>query len=171
MTRVTTQFVLYLSAAILALSPSARADADGNVLVFWHVFQPPQNELKQRHYRYFSRSVDNGASFASEQRLKISNLKDLAGFSLHVPTPANENDEIYPAAVANPAGQVLFLRQVGPMSTTGHATVRWAIYKSDGTFTGTQGTLGVSTSGTKPTAFVGADQRFYIVTTAREIEK
>lgn len=235
------------------------ADADGNVLVFWHVFQPPQNEVKQGHHMYLSRSADNGRTFAAEERVKISNLKDLAcsmcmmrarigadgnvylafrsaqdnvrdfyvlkspktqnnftalrvntdnwvldtcpmcgpeltfdsagraicafmsrhrvywaisdeklaGFSLHVATPANETDEIYPAAVANRAGEVLFLWQVGPMSTTGRATVKWAIYKQDGSFTGAQGVLGTSTSGTKPTAFVGADGRFYLVTTAR----
>jgi len=31
-----------------------------------------------------------------------------------------------------------------------------------------QGVLGTSTSGTKATAFVGADDRFYVVTTAKK---
>ena len=223
------------------------ADADGTVLVFWHVFDPPQKEVPQGHYIYFSRSADNGKTFSPAERIRITNLKDLAcsmcmmrarigtdgnaylafrsaqdnirdfyvlkgrkgennftalrvnednwkletcpmcgpeltldsagrllctvmsrhrvywaisdeknaAFTLHAATPANENDEIYPAAVANRAGEVLFVWQVGPMSTTGRATVKWAIYKRDGTFSGQQGTVGVSTSGTKATAFVG----------------
>ncbi len=88
-------------------------------------------------------------------------------FKLHVATPANEQDEIYPAAVANRNGEVLFLWQVGPMSVTGRATVKWAIYRQDGTFTGQRGTVGVSDSGTKATAFAGVDDRFYIITTAK----
>jgi hypothetical protein len=81
-------------------------------------------------------------------------------------TPANEDDEIYPTAVGNRRGEVLFLWQVGPMSTTGKATVKWAKYGADGKFTGQQGILGTTTSGTKSTAFVGRDDHFYIVTTA-----
>ncbi len=88
-------------------------------------------------------------------------------FDLHVATPANENDEIYPAAIANRQGQVLFLWQVGPMATDRTATVKWARYRADGEFAGEQGTIGATTSGTKPTAFVGIDDNFYIVTTAR----
>jgi O-glycosyl hydrolase len=87
-------------------------------------------------------------------------------FDLHVATPAEEKDEIYPMAVANRKGDVLFVWQVGPMSTTGRATVKWARYSMGGQFTGRQGTLGQTTSGTKAAAFVGADDRFYIVTTA-----
>ena len=52
------------------------------------------------------------------------------------------------------------------MSTTGTATVHWACYKADGTPTGRQGTLGKTTSGTKATAFVSADDHFYVVTMA-----
>ena len=88
-------------------------------------------------------------------------------FKLHVATPANEEDEIYPSVVANRKGEVLFLWQVGPMSVTGRATVKWAIYRQDGTFIGQQGTVGVSTAGTKATAFVGTDDSFFIVTTAK----
>lgn len=87
-------------------------------------------------------------------------------FQLHVATPANEKDEIYPAAVANRKGEVLFVWQVGPMSTRGQATVKWACYTADGKFSGRQGVLGTTTSGTKATAFVGDDDNFYIVTTA-----
>jgi len=88
-------------------------------------------------------------------------------FKLHVATPANEQDEIYPSAVANRKGEVLFLWQVGPMSVTARATVKWAVCRRDGTFTGRQGTIGVSDSGTKATAFAGMDENFYIITTAK----
>ena len=52
------------------------------------------------------------------------------------------------------------------MSVTGRATVKWALYTIDGAFAGRQGTVGATTSGTKATAFVGADDQFCIVTTA-----
>ena len=91
----------------------------------------------------------------------------VAAFKLHVATPANENDEIYPTAVANKRGDVLMAWQVGPMSISGTATVKWALYKPDGQFAGQQATLGKTTSGTKPTVFVGTDDNFYVVTTAR----
>jgi hypothetical protein len=84
-------------------------------------------------------------------------------FTRHIPTPSNELNEIYPAAIANKSGQVLFVWQVGPMSISGTATVKWALYNSDGTFTGQQGTLGKMFSGTKATVFVGTDDKFYIV--------
>ncbi len=88
-------------------------------------------------------------------------------FRVHVATPASEPDEIYPTAVANRQGDVLFVWQVGPMSTTGRATVHWATYTLDGKFGGQQGTIGTTTSGTKATAFAGTDDNFYVVTTAR----
>ena len=91
----------------------------------------------------------------------------LRTFALHVPTPADEKDEIYPTAVANSKGEVLFVWQVGPMSTEGTATVKWALYRTDGRFTGRQGELGTSFSGTKATAFTCRDDAFCIVTTAR----
>jgi hypothetical protein len=91
----------------------------------------------------------------------------ITGYRLQVATPAPEDDEIYPTAVANRAGLVLLVWQVGPMSTTGKATVKWACYGRDGRPTGEQGTVGTTTSGTKATAFVGTDDNFSIVTTAR----
>jgi hypothetical protein len=238
------------------------ADGEGNVLVFWHVFDPPQEEVPNGHWMYLSRSTDNGASFAPGERVRIADGRDLAcsmcmmrartaadgnvylafrsaennirdfyvlrsrkaenrftalrvnedrwelrtcpmcgpeltldadgrafcsfmtrhsvywatlapggaGFALHVATPSGEGDEIYPSAVANRRGEAIFLWQVGPMSVSGRATVKWAIYTIDGAFTGRQGTAGVSTSGTKATAFVGADGDFHIVTTAKELQ-
>ncbi len=105
-------------------------------------------------------------AFMSRHRVYWSALDD-GRFTLHVATPANENDEIYPAAFSNGNGHVLLVWQVGPMAVGRTATVKWALYRSDGTFTGRQGTLGVSTSGTKATAFLGTDGAFYIVTTAK----
>ena len=91
----------------------------------------------------------------------------LAGFQLHAPTPANENNEIYPTVVANRRGETLFLWQVGPMSTSGTAVVKWARYNLDGTFSGRQGVVGTSFSGTKATAVVGGDDNFLIISSAR----
>lgn len=88
-----------------------------------------------------------------------------AEFKLHVATPANEPDEIYPTAVVNRRGEVLFVWQVGPMSTTGRATVHWARYGANAKLQ-SQGIVGTTTSGTKATAFVGTDDQFYLVTTA-----
>ena len=88
-------------------------------------------------------------------------------FELHVPTPGHQDDELYPCAVANKAGQVLLLWQVGPMSVKETATVKWATYTLDGKPTGNAATVGRSYSGTKPTAFVGTDDAFYVVTTAK----
>ncbi len=87
-------------------------------------------------------------------------------FMQHVATPLNEANEIFPSALENHAGQVLFLWQVGPMSVYDSATVKWAVYNANGTFTGLQGTAGRTFSGTKATAFVGTDDNFYIIVNA-----
>jgi hypothetical protein len=105
-------------------------------------------------------------AFMSRHRIYWSAL-DEGRFTLHVATPAPENDEIYPAAVGDGHGHVLLVWQVGPMAVGRQATVKWALYGNDGTFSGKQGTIGVSTSGTKATAFAGTDGAFYIVTTAK----
>lgn len=88
-------------------------------------------------------------------------------YKLHVATPTPEHDEIYPSAVANKEGMVLFLWQVGPMSTSGTATVKWALYDKNGVFTGKHATVGVSSSSTKAAAFAGTDGDFYIITSAK----
>jgi len=87
----------------------------------------------------------------------------ITAFTRHVATPLNELNEIFPTAVANNSGKVLFVWQVGPMSVTDSATVKWAIYDTSGTLTGEQGTVGRTFSGTKATAFTGTDDNFYIV--------
>jgi hypothetical protein len=92
----------------------------------------------------------------------------MTGYRLHAATPDNEEDELYPSAVANRTGAVLFVWQVGPMAVKGTATVKWAQYDEDGKPTGDAGTVGQSFAGTKATAFVGNDDNFYIVTTARK---
>jgi hypothetical protein len=92
----------------------------------------------------------------------------LNAFRLHVGTPADETDEIYPSALANRRGEVLLVWQVGPMAIKGTATVKWALYGKDGKGKGKTGILGKSFAGTKATAFVGTDDHFHIVTTAEE---
>jgi hypothetical protein len=105
-----------------------------------------------RHHVYWS-ALDNGR------------------FTLHVAPPAGEDDEIYPGAFGDGKGHVLLVWQVGPMAVGREATVKWALYGQDGAFSGKQGTVGVSTSGTKATAFVGTDGAFYIITTAKQLGK
>jgi hypothetical protein len=90
----------------------------------------------------------------------------MTGYQLHVATAANEDNEIYPSAIANRNADVLFLWQVGPMAVEGTATVKWALYNKEGKATGETGLVGTSFAGTKATAFVGTDDNFYIVTTA-----
>ena len=92
---------------------------------------------------------------------------ELKQFRMHVPTPGHEEDEIYPSAVANPNGEVLFLWQVGPMATKGETTVKWALYTKEGKPAEKAGVIGKSFAGTKAAAFVGQDGKFYIVTTAK----
>jgi hypothetical protein len=85
----------------------------------------------------FDRQGRAFCAFMSRRRVYWSTLAPGdSTFSLHVATPANEQDEIYPSAVANGKGEVLFLWQVGPMSVTGRATVKWAVYRREGTFAG-----------------------------------
>jgi hypothetical protein len=91
----------------------------------------------------------------------------VSGFRLHVPTPTGEDNEIFPAVTANRRGETLFVWQVGPMSTSDTATVKWARYNIDGTPSGQQGVIGTSSSGTKAAAVVGGDDNFYIITTAQ----
>lgn len=54
------------------------ADGEGNVLVFWHVFDPPQEDVPDGHWIYLSRSTDQGTHFAKAERVRIANVKDLA---------------------------------------------------------------------------------------------
>lgn len=236
------------------------ADGKGNVIAFWHTFDPPQQEVKDGHWIYLARSQDDGVTFAAPERLRLTDMKDLAcsmclmrarfgadgkvhlafrsavdnirdfyvlssqpgenafsatrvnqdnwyietcpmcgpelttdplgdmycaymaehkvywsrrasdgsAFTLHVATPENQKEEIYPAAFSNGKGDVLMVWQVGPMAVGKQATVHWALYKQDGTYTGRTGKLGISTSGTKATAFATANGDFRILTTALE---
>ena len=112
---------------------------------------------------------DGGALCAFMSRKKVywaAADKTSAEWRLHVATPASEENEIYPTAVANRRGDVLFLWQIGLMATKGNATVQWACYDRAGHPSGATGTAGRSFAGTKATAFAGADDNFYIVTTA-----
>jgi hypothetical protein len=92
----------------------------------------------------------------------------MTGYRLHIGTPTSEEDELYPSAIANRKGDVLFVWQVGPMAVKGTATVKWARYDKDGKATGEAGIAGKSFAGTKTTTFVGKDDNFYVVTTAHK---
>ena len=235
------------------------ADNTNHVIAFWHVMQPPKPIEPSATWLYMARSLDNGATFNTDERVHMSNhtglacsmcmmsgqagkdgrfylafrsaqdnVRDtflLAGnpeennftvqrvnndnwkiercpmngpeltispsgtlfcaymsrqrvywsyrervgseFKLHITTPDSNADELYGTATANRKGQVLLLWQEGPMAVDKTATVKWACYTLDGAFTGQRGTVGVSTSGTKATVVVGADEQFYIFTTAK----
>ena len=235
------------------------ANGKGDVIGFWHIFDPPQEQVKDGHWIYLARSDNNGETFGEPERLRLANMKDLAcsmcmmrarfgsdgkvhlafrtaldnirdmyvlsgepransftaarvnqdnwhletcpmcgpeltvdsagdafcaymaenkvywsrrragegAFALHVATPANEKDEMYPCAVSNGKGEVLMVWQVGPMAVGKKAAVKWALYSSDGTYSGKSGELGISTSGTKATAFALASGDFRIVTSAK----
>lgn len=90
------------------------------------------------------------------------------GFGTPIGTPNVQQDEIYPTAVMNKKFETLLIWQVGPMSTTGTAVVKGAIYNMPGVYSGRSATIGTTSSGTKATAFVGGDDNFYIVTTTKK---
>jgi hypothetical protein len=78
-------------------------------------------------------------------------------FAPPVATPdRGKQEEAFPAALANGKGEVLLVWLKGRQ-------VAWAIYLMDGTFTGRRGIAGEQAGDSKPTAFVGADDTFYIV--------
>ena len=78
-------------------------------------------------------------------------------FGSPVATPdGGKRREELSAAVANRKGEVLFVWLNGKR-------LEWALYRTDGKFTGKQGVAGEQASDNKPTAFVGADDTFYIV--------
>lgn len=116
----------------------------------------PELEIGDKGRQFCSFMFDNHVYWA------ISNPKCTL-FKQHIATPLNEDNEVYPTAVSNHKGQVLFVWQVGAKSASESATVKWALYKTDGTFTGQQGMVGKTASRTKATAFVGSDDLFYIV--------
>jgi hypothetical protein len=77
-------------------------------------------------------------------------------FARGVATPDRAGREALSVAVSNRKGEVLFVWLSGKR-------VAWALYRMDGKFTGKQGVAGEQASDDKPTAFVGADDNFYIV--------
>jgi hypothetical protein len=85
-------------------------------------------------------------------------LSDAAAtrFRRGVATPDRGGREALSVAVANRKGEVLFVWLNGKR-------LEWALYRTDGKFTGKQGVAGEQASDNKPTAFVGADDTFYIV--------
>jgi hypothetical protein len=78
-------------------------------------------------------------------------------FTPRVATPdGGKQEEAFPIALANRKGEVLLVWLRGRQ-------VAWAIYRLDGTFTGRRGIAGEQPGDSKPTAFVGLDDTFYIV--------
>jgi hypothetical protein len=94
----------------------------------------------------------------SRDRAYWSISDEAAGlFAPRTPAPGDgKADQAYPVAVANPKGEVLLAWKQGK-------EVRWAVYRGDGSFTGSQGKAGELPGRNKPTAFVGADGTFYVM--------
>ena len=91
-----------------------------------------------------------------------------SAFSAPVPTPRGDDDARYPTAVANAAGDVLLVWQVGPMAVEGTAQVKYALYDYNGTSLGPAATVGTTFAGTKATAWVARDDSFFVMTSALE---
>src|SRR5687767_13650272 len=78
-------------------------------------------------------------------------------FGPAVPAPAGAKPkQAFPVALANRKGEVLLVWKEGTQ-------VVWALYTADGKPTGTGGKAGSLPGPNKPTAFVGADDQFYVV--------
>lgn len=67
-----------------------------------------------------------------------------------------KHKQAFPVALANRKGEVLLVWKHG-------AQVSWAMYTRDGKPTGIGGQAGSLPGPNKPTAFVGADDQFYVV--------
>src|SRR5262245_53351265 len=93
-----------------------------------------------RHKAYWALSDDGGKHFGPP-----------------VATPeGGKQKEAFPVAVANRKGQVLLVWKDG-------AQVSWALYTQEGKAAGVRGRAGSLPGPNKPTAFVGADDQFYVV--------
>lgn len=87
-----------------------------------------------------------------------------------VPTPRGDTNARYPTAVANAAGDVLLVWQVGPMAVAGTAAVKYALYSAAGEPQGAEVTLGSTFAGTKATAWArGGD--FFVMTSPLQQQK
>ena len=82
-----------------------------------------------------------------------------------VPTPRGDTNARYPTAVANAAGDVLLVWQVGPMAVSGTATVKYALYSAAGVPQGTETVVGTTFAGTKATAWASGGS-FFIMTSS-----
>jgi hypothetical protein len=79
-----------------------------------------------------------------------------AGFAPRIAAPAGESTANHPLILTNRKREVLLLwKQKGDLN--------WARYTMEGKFTGEQGIVGAIPSKDKATAFVGMDDKFYVV--------
>ncbi|NCO34991.1 MAG: exo-alpha-sialidase [Armatimonadetes bacterium] len=81
---------------------------------------------------------------------------EVTKFAPRIPTPDGLDGERYPLILANGRKEVLLVWKQ-------QDKVKWAVYTADGKLTDQQGTAGQQPSRSKPTAFVGSDDSFYIV--------
>jgi hypothetical protein len=96
-------------------------------------------------------------SWMSRNRVYWSiSSSDAMNFAPRVPTPQGGEGENHPVVLINHQREVLLVWREG-------AQVNWAKYTMDGKFTGNRGTAGRLNGHTKPEAFLGMDDKFYIV--------
>ena len=96
-------------------------------------------------------------SWMSQGKVYWSNAKSMAtGFAPRRQAPESEGTANHPLILTNRKRDVLLLwKQKGNLN--------WARYTMDGKFTGEQGIVTALPSKDKATAFVGADEKFYVV--------
>lgn len=96
-------------------------------------------------------------SWMSQGKVYWSQAKTMAtGFAPRIQAPESEGTANHPLILTNRKRDVLLLwKQKGNLN--------WARYTKDGKFTGEQGIVTALPSKDKATAFVGADEKFYVV--------
>lgn len=100
-------------------------------------------------------------SWMSQGKVYWSNAKAAqTGFAPRIAAPANEGAANHPLILTNRKREVLL---VWKQNTELH----WARYGMDGKFTGEKGTVGAMPGKDKATAFIGADDKFYVVMAAQ----
>ena len=100
-------------------------------------------------------------SWMSQGKVYWSNAKAMAtGFAPRIEAPASEGAANHPMILTNRKREVLLVWKQ-------NMELRWARYTLDGKFTGEQGSLGAMLGKDKATAFVGADDKFYVVLAAQ----
>ena len=93
----------------------------------------------------------------SQGKVYWSHTQDFSmNFVKRIPTPVQENVQSYPTVAVNTKGETLLV-------WVSAREVHWTLYDKDGKTTGETGTAGTLEGRSKATAFVGNDDRFYLI--------